>query len=52
MGKNLFYYTITVGFFICLLVGTILLTDVFFNSSSSFFDRMSGISNFFKGLGA
>lgn len=51
MGKKIFYNALTVGFFICLLLGTILLTDVFFNSSSSFFDRMSDISSFFKGLG-
>lgn len=51
MGKRIFNSFLTVGFFVILLLGVIMFTDLFFNSSSSFFDRMSDVTNIFKGLG-
>ena len=51
MGKKIFYCALSVGFFICLFLATVMISDLFFNSSSSFFDRMSDISSFFKRLG-
>lgn len=51
MGKKILFNFLSVGFFITLLVGVIMFTDLFFNSSSSFFERMSDVTNIFKGLG-
>lgn len=51
MGKKVFYAFLSVGFFAILLVGIIMFTDLLFNSSSSFFDRMTDVSDIYKGLG-
>lgn len=50
MGKKVFYSALSVGFFVTLLLGVIMFSDLFFNSSSSFFDRMSDVTNIFRGL--
>lgn len=49
MGKKVLYSFLAVGFFITLLLGVMMFSDLFFNSSSSFFDRMSDVTNIFKG---
>ena len=51
MGKKVFYSALSVGFFVLLFVGVVMLSDLFFNSSSSFFDRMSDVTKIFEGLG-
>jgi len=51
MWKKILYSFLSVGFFITLLLGVIMFTDLLFNSSSSFFERMSDVTNIFKGLG-
>lgn len=49
MGKKVLYCSLAVGFFITLLLGVIMFSDLFFNSSSSFFDRMSDVTSIFRG---
>ena len=51
MAKKILYGFLSVGFFTVLLVGVVMFTDLFFNNSSSFFERMSDVTNIFKGLG-
>ena len=51
MAKKVFYSALSVCFFVTLFIGVIMLTDLLFNSSSSFFDRISDATNIFKGLG-
>ena len=50
MKKKIFYTALSLGFFVILLVGMVMFSDLFFNSSSSFFDRMSEATQIFKGL--
>ena len=51
MAKKILNCALSVGFFVTLFVGVIMVADLIFNGSSSFFDRMSDASNIFKGLG-
>ena len=51
MKSKFLYGALSVGFFIVLFLGVIMFTDLFFNSSSSFFDRMSDVTKIFEGLG-
>lgn len=51
MAKKVLHCALAVGFFVTLFVGVIMFTDLLFNGSSSFFERMSDALNIFKGLG-
>lgn len=52
MKKTIFYNFLSVCFFVTLFIGVVMVTDLLFNGSSSFFERMSDVSNIFKGLGS
>lgn len=52
MAKKIFYATLSVCFFAILVVGMVMVTNLLFNGTSSFFDRMSDVPKIFSGVGA
>lgn len=50
MGRKILYNFLSVSFFVILLVASVMLTDVLFNSSSSFFERFSDLSSIYEGI--
>ena len=51
MKRTVFYNCLSVCFFVVLFIGVVMLTDLLFNSSSSFFERMTDTPNIIKELG-
>jgi len=50
MGRKLLYNFLSVSFFVILVVASVMLTDVIFNSSSNFFDRFSDLKIIYEGI--
>lgn len=50
MWKKVLYASLSVGFFITLLLAVMMVTDLLFNSSETFFDRMGDVTNFFRSV--